>query len=74
MKITKTEYIPDGYIVSIGGWSMIFKTVRKSEAGGLSLWASNELIVGYISEEATPAALEIMHSLGIEIGEAKVYL
>jgi hypothetical protein len=53
---------------------MIFKTVRKSEARGLSLWASNELIVGYINEEATPAALEIMHSLGIEVGEAKAYL
>ena len=74
MKITKTEYIPDGYIASIGGWSMIFKTVRKSEARGLSLWASNELIVGYINEEATPAALEMMSSLGIEVGEAKVYL
>ena len=74
MKITKTEYIQDGFIASNGGLSMIFKTVRKSETYGLCLWGKDEVFAGHISEESTPAALEVMESLGIKVGEAKVYL
>ena len=74
MKITKTEHVADGFIIADGGLSIIFKTVRKSEICGLCLWGKDEVFAGHINEEATPAALEMMHGLGIEVGEAKVYL
>jgi hypothetical protein len=35
----------------------------------LDLWAKNGVHAGYVDSETTPAALEIMHSLGIEIKE-----
>jgi|TARA_R110000764_G_scaffold72212_1_gene148252 hypothetical protein len=74
MKITKTEHVADGFIIADGGLSIIFKTVRKSEICGLCLWGKDEVFAGYVNLEATPAALKIMESLGIEVGEAKVYL
>ena len=73
MKITKTEHVADGFIIADGGLSIIFKTVTKTESCGLSLWGSDGGYAGYINLGGTPAALEIMKSLGIEIGEAKVY-
>ena len=73
MKITKTEHVADGFIIADGGLSIIFKTVIKSEICGLNLWGKDGVFAGYINEETTPAALEIMESLGIEVGEVKVY-
>ena len=73
MKITKTEHVADGFIIADGGLSIIFKTVRKSEICGLCLWCKDEVFAGYVNLEATPAALKIMESLGIEVGEAKAY-
>ena len=74
MKITKTEYIPDGFIYCAGGFSNIFETVSRAGECGLDLWAKNGVHAGYVNLETTPEALEIMESLGIEVGEPKVYL
>ena len=73
MKITKTEFIKDGYIIVDGKLSIIFETVTRTEGCGLDLWKAGGVHSGYVDSEGTPAALEIMHGLGIEVGEAKVY-
>ena len=73
MKITKTEYIPDGFIYCAGGFSNIFQTVSRTDECGLDLWAENGVHAGYVDLETTPAAMKIMHGLGIEIQEVKVY-
>ena len=69
MKITKTEFIKDGFIYCAGGFSNIFQSVSRAPGCGLDLWSRPGVHAGYVDSETTPAALEIMHSLGIEIKE-----
>ena len=67
IRITPTEYVTDGSIISDGGGLyVIFDSVTRNTISGLDL-SRGDMVVGFLSESKMAEAEVIMTELGIQI-------